>query len=41
MHFVIADDYPLSALGTQCVVEAMGFVVLGTFKNRLNLNLPF
>ncbi|HTO16943.1 MAG TPA: response regulator transcription factor [Edaphocola sp.] len=36
MHFVIADDFPLSALGTQVIVESMGYVVLGTYKNGLD-----
>ncbi|MFA7448061.1 MAG: response regulator transcription factor [Weeksellaceae bacterium] len=33
MHFVIADDYPLSILGTQVLLEGMGHVVLGSFNN--------
>src|SRR5690554_1478818 len=33
MHFVIADDYPLSILGTQVLLEGMGHVVLGSHNN--------
>jgi DNA-binding NarL/FixJ family response regulator len=33
MHFVIADDHPLSLLGTQVLVESLGYVVLETCKN--------
>ncbi len=33
MHFVIADDQPLSLLGTQALVESLGHVVLGTYKD--------
>lgn len=33
MHFIIADDHPLSLLGTQVLVESMGYVVLETCKN--------
>lgn len=33
MHFIIADDYPLSLLGTQVLVESLGYVVLGTYNN--------
>lgn len=33
MHFVIADDHPLSLLGTQVLVESMGYVVLETCKD--------
>lgn len=33
MHFIVADDYPLSLLGTQVVLESMGHVVLGSYKN--------
>lgn len=28
MHFVIADDHPLSLLGTQVLIESLGYVVL-------------
>lgn len=33
MHFIIADDHPLSLLGTQVLIESMGYVVLETCKN--------
>lgn len=33
MHFIIADDYPLSTLGTQVLIESAGYVVLGTYNN--------
>ncbi|HLV39347.1 response regulator transcription factor [Xanthomarina sp.] len=33
MHFVIADDFPLSILGTQVVLEGMGHVVLESHNN--------
>ena len=33
MYFIIADDYPLSLLGTQVLLESMGHVVLGSFNN--------
>ncbi|MFA7687450.1 MAG: response regulator transcription factor [Moheibacter sp.] len=33
MHFIIADDHPLSLLGTQVVIESMGYVVLESCKN--------
>lgn len=33
MHFIIADDHPLSLLGTQVLVESLGHVVLGTYKD--------
>ncbi len=33
MHFIIADDHPLSLLGTQVLVESLGYVVLETCKN--------
>lgn len=33
MYFVIADDYPLSLLGTQVLLESMGHVVLGAHNN--------
>lgn len=33
MHFLIADDHPLSLLGTQVLVESLGHVVLGTYKD--------
>jgi DNA-binding NarL/FixJ family response regulator len=33
MHFVIADDHPLSLLGTQVLIESLGYVVLETCKN--------
>lgn len=33
MHFVIADDFPLSILGTQVLLEGMGHVVLETHNN--------
>ncbi|MDD3772195.1 MAG: response regulator transcription factor [Weeksellaceae bacterium] len=35
MHFIIADDHPLSLLGTQVLVESLGYVVLETNKNGL------
>ena len=28
MHFIIADDHPLSLLGTQVMLEGAGHVVL-------------
>lgn len=33
MHFVIADDHPLSLLGTQVLIESLGYVVLGVYKD--------
>lgn len=33
MHFIIADDHPLTLLGTQVLVESLGYVVLGTHKD--------
>lgn len=36
MHFVIADDHPLSLLGTQVLLEGMGQVVLESHKNGEN-----
>lgn len=36
MHFIIADDHPLSLLGTQILVESMGYVVMGTYKDGLS-----
>lgn len=33
MHFIIADDHPLSLLGTQVLLETMGAVVLESHKN--------
>lgn len=33
MHFVIADDHPLSLLGTQVLLEGMGQVVLESHKD--------
>ncbi len=33
MHFVIADDHPLFLLGTQVLVESMGYVVLENCRN--------
>ena len=33
MHFLIADDHPLSLLGTQVLIESMGYVVLESCKN--------
>lgn len=33
MHFIIADDHPLSLLGTQVLVESLGYVILGTYNN--------
>ncbi|SMC76377.1 response regulator transcription factor [Moheibacter sediminis] len=33
MHFIIADDHPLSLLGTQVLVDSLGHVVLGTYKD--------
>lgn len=33
MYFVNADDYPLSLLGTQVLIEGMGHVVLGNHNN--------
>jgi len=33
MHFIIADDHPLSLLGTQVLVESLGYVVLETCKD--------
>lgn len=36
MHFIIADDFPLSLLGTQVILEGMGHVVLGAYNNGLN-----
>lgn len=33
MHFVIADDHPLSLLGTQVLLEGMGYVVLENHNN--------
>lgn len=33
MHFIIADDHPLSLLGTQVLIESMGYVVLESCKN--------
>ena len=33
MNFVIADDYPLSILGTQVLLEGMGHVVLESHNN--------
>lgn len=35
MHFVIAEDYPLTLLGTQFLIEKMGYVVLDTCNNGL------
>ncbi len=32
MHFIIADDHPLSLLGTQVLIESLGYVVLETCK---------
>jgi len=36
MHFIIADDHPLSLLGAQVLVESLGYVVLDTCKDGLN-----
>jgi len=36
MHFIIADDHPLSLLGTQVLVESLGYVVLEACKNGQN-----
>ena len=33
MHFIIADDHPLSLLGTQVLIESLGYVVLESCKN--------
>lgn len=33
MHFIIADDHPLSLLGSQVLLEGMGHVVLGSYNN--------
>lgn len=33
MHFVIADDHPLSLLGTQVLIESLGYVVLEVCKD--------
>lgn len=33
MHFVIADDHPLSLLGTQVLLESIGYVVLESCNN--------
>jgi len=33
MYFVIADDFPLSLLGTQVLLEGMGHIVLESHKN--------
>lgn len=33
MHFIIADDHPLSLLGTQVLLEGMGQVVLESHKD--------
>lgn len=33
MHFIIADDHPLSLLGTQVLLETMGAVVLESHNN--------
>lgn len=33
MHFVIADDHPLSLLGTQVLIEGIGHVVLASHNN--------
>ena len=33
MYFVIADDYPLSLLGTQVLLESTGYVVLKACSN--------
>ncbi len=33
MNFIIADDYPLSILGTQVLLEGMGHVVLESHNN--------
>lgn len=33
MHFIIADDHPLSLLGTQVLIESLGYVVLESYKN--------
>ncbi len=33
MHFIIADDHPLSLLGTQVLLEGMGHVVLESHNN--------
>ncbi len=34
MHFIIADDHPLSLLGTQVLLEGMGHVVFGKSQQR-------
>lgn len=36
MHFILAEDHPLSLLGTQFLVESMGFIVLNSFDNGLD-----
>ncbi len=36
MYFVIADDHPLSLLGTQVILEGMGHVVLESHNNGKN-----
>ncbi|SDX54170.1 response regulator [Aequorivita viscosa] len=36
MYFVIADDHPLSLLGTQVILEGMGHVVLESHNNGRN-----
>src|SRR5690625_1005364 len=33
MHFVIADEHPLSLLGTQVLIESLGYVVLEVCKD--------
>lgn len=33
MHFVVADDHPISLLGTEVLVEKLGYVVLESCRN--------
>lgn len=35
-HFIIADDFPLTLLGTQVLLDGMGHHVLGSYNNGLS-----